>query len=230
MGAGNSVEEDQEQVCPHIQVKYLVAHRINNPYNVKGILEDGANGIEIDVRSDNKSWYVNHDMASGFEVFEYMRIMTENGPSPKVIYLDIKTPFAVNLEALGSLITIYPNILFLFGANRNSDQLLRLPKEAVLAIDLARFDRLERVAELMESNGRTYWLGDGNMPLLPKPSMHTSFKRIRAETKAAGTFAWTYSSLGAWKSDLVLHKLDLTTITPSLVKAAAAMLKSCSQI
>mmetsp|Transcript_77208 Transcript_77208/g.69141 ORF Transcript_77208/g.69141 Transcript_77208/m.69141 type:complete len:318 (+) Transcript_77208:137-1090(+) len=49
----------QSQLFP----QYGFAHRVNTPSNIKHVLNTGANGIEIDVCSDNlyTEWYVSHD-------------------------------------------------------------------------------------------------------------------------------------------------------------------------
>jgi hypothetical protein len=142
-----------------------------------------------------------------------------------LVYLDIKTPQAMNLEELGDLVTLYPAVMFLFGVADHSSELLRLRADAVLAIDLAYSrDTVDSVSTEMDARGRTYWLGDGNMPLLPKPSMRTSFQLFR-KTNAAGTFAWCYSNLDALKHDIVYYKVNLVTVNRALVKAAAGILK-----
>lgn len=225
---GNATGRRRHLQCNRVRVKYLVAHGMNDPRGVASVLRDGANGIEIDVYSDDTAWYVNHDAAEGLTIARYMEELTATARDiPRLIYLDIKTPRARNLEALGDLVRQHPAILFLYGTNKDVDQLLRLPRSATLAVDMAWTTvPLAEVAELMRT--RNFWLGDGNIPGMPKPSMWlgdspTAFRAAHP----VGVFAWTYSTLDTFQADITRHQLDMVTVLPSLVRDAARLLCSC---
>lgn len=223
------------EVCPRARVRFLVAHRVNDPAKIRDVLVDGANGIEIDLCSDNINWFVNHSKPNGHRLEWYMgqlRDLAKAEPAVfahlALVYFDIKTPSASNLPELGKWIAEFPSIQFLFGVASHSEELLRLPINATLAIDLALHDDVKRVTERMDHADRTYWLGDGFPPGLPKPSMSTSMQQFTNETKAQGTFAWTYSHLGKWCTDMATHGTTMTTVEPALVRKAARILSHCA--
>lgn len=222
MGAGASAE----QVCRATRLKYLVAHGVNNHNDIADALTDGANGIELDLQSDGTTWFVNHDAPRGESLSAYMdAVSAAHHAHLRLIYLDIKTPTARNLEDLNRYMDYIPGVLVLYGTAKDAPALLRLHPDATLAVDIAWRLSVAEITQMFA--GRRYFIGDGNMPMLPKPSMATTMREIAAYKNAKGSFAWTYSQLNAWSADVTTYPLTMTTVNPTLVRPAAEILCKC---
>lgn len=182
----------------------------------------GATGIELDVQSDNREWYVHHDRPTGLTFHEYLNVMKHWPQWPALVYLDIKTPHVENLAALAQAITWFPQTTFVFSTARGDDAraLLSLPMECVLCVD---FVGQQEAHALFNQHNRRAWLADGIAAGFVNP--------LRALRNAwpfpvEGRIAWTYSSLAYWEADVVDLKLNASIVSEGLLPRAAERLNT----
>lgn len=221
-------EPPRAEECARLNVKYLIAHGVNDPQQLATVLPL-ANGIELDLRSDNRTWYVNHNTPTGTTLPEYLGRLNAASPFPELVYLDIKTPAASNLEALPGLleytVTRHPDVQIVYGAAHNAKELARLPHDAVLGIDCAFFNDSQTLNATFPRH--RFWVGDGNLPRLPAFSVETTLTLARTLDRCVGTYVWTYRHMNTLRRDMARLQCTAVTIEPDLLPQAANLLRTC---
>jgi len=213
---------------------YLFAHQMNQPENIQHVLNEGANGCEIDVMYRNSRWYVQHHhvITPTPTVEEWFKEANMHARNLVAILVDIKPPCSYTLlqDLLNRVRSTKFRSTVIYSVATNIDCIVSIAKELHINEGLATdfLDVDEKLIAKIPENANL-WYGNGAPSSEIKPNLYSNvesaiFLRDNGK-KIKKVYVWTLNSPVSVTTYLEAD-VDGMIVEPDFIATAKRLIQS----